>query len=430
MYIGLALTAFVIATIPVCFARPWIGILMWCWLGYMTPHRLTWGPFHSMQFAVMVAIATLAGLLFTKDRRPLPWTIETYLLAGLWVVFLASTVFAMYPDLAWDYFWKVSKILLFTFIPLLLFQDRERMRYLLLVIALSIGFFGLKGGIWALATGGAKRVMMPDDTMLGGANGAGLALNIVLPMLLYLGREEKNVWLRRLLYVTFLFSIPAVLFTYSRGAVLGLAAVLLVLAGKAKRTVWAAVGLAAAYVFVVNFAPPGWFERMDTIRHYEQDGSAMARLDAWYIAWRLALDRPWLGAGFGAVAEPEIVERYIRGRDFQVSSHNLFFHVLADHGFIGLALFLGLLMSCILTLRSLRRRKDPPPARWVNSYSHMLEASIVGYVVTGAFLSAAYIDLFYHLVAVVILLKVLAEKAATAQLAPAPILATVPVGAH
>jgi probable O-glycosylation ligase (exosortase A-associated) len=410
VYISIGLTLFVLAMLPICLGRPWIGVLMWCWLGYMNPHRLTWSFTYAMPFAMMVAIPTLAGLLVAKDRRPIPWTRETYLLATLWGLFVLTTVFAMDQEYAWDYLFKVSKILLFVFVTLMLFQDRGRLRKLLLVIALSIGFFGLKGGIWAIATGGANRVMMPEDSMLGGSNGAGLALNIALPMLLYLAREEKNVWLRRLLQVTFLFSVPAVLFTYSRGALLGLAAVVLVMASKAKRFLVASLGLVILYVSLVNFAPPEWFEKMGTIRNYEEDGSALARLDAWYIAFRLALDHPLFGGGFGSVGMTEVVQRYMPNRTFNVNSHSIFFNVMGEHGFTGLILFLALIGSSLLTLRRLRRRTSAESAQWVHSYSHMMEAAFVGYLVTGAFLSAAYIDLFYQLIGLVILLRVLAAR--------------------
>src|SRR5262249_55535544 len=162
--------------LPICLARPWIGMLMWAWLGYMNPHRLTWHFSYSMPYAMMVAIPTLIGLLVTKDRKPIPWTRDTYLLSALWVLFTLSTMFAMYPLLAWEKWYTVSKVLLFSYVPLALFQDRKRLRLFLLVIALSIGFYGLKGGIWSIMRGGAGRVLMPDDTMFGGTNGAAIAL--------------------------------------------------------------------------------------------------------------------------------------------------------------------------------------------------------------------------------------------------------------
>ena len=358
-----------------------------------------------------------------------PWVRETYLLSALWFAFTLSTVFALYPAVAWGRWFFVSKILLFTYVPLLLFQDRKRLKWFLLVIALSIGFYGLKGGIWSLGRGGAGRVMMPDDTMFGGTNGAAIALNMVLPMLLYLAREEENRWLRRLLWAMFVFSIPAVLFTYSRGGLIGLGAVLLFLAAKSGRFLRAAVGLGVAYVFVMNFAPPQWFERMDTIRTYEEDGSAQARLDAWYIAYRLALDRPLLGGGFDSVGGAEMVAQYMpeQGSEFQVNSHSIYFNLMGEHGFLGLGLFLTLVASCVLTLRRLRRGTRPS---WVRSYSHMLEVSIVAYLVNGAFLSVAYADLFYHVVACVILLRVLADRETQEEAPAREVVATVAKASH
>ena len=48
------LTAFVFGMVPFCVARPWIGILMWYWLGLMSPHRLTWSFAYTMPFAMVI----------------------------------------------------------------------------------------------------------------------------------------------------------------------------------------------------------------------------------------------------------------------------------------------------------------------------------------------------------------------------------------
>jgi putative inorganic carbon (hco3(-)) transporter len=419
MYLSTALTVFILGMLPICFARPWIGVLMWCWLSYMNPHRLSWSFAYSMPFAMIVAATTLAGFLASNDRKPMPRTRETYLLMVIWMHFVLTTALSMNQAYAWDYLLKVSKILLFTFLPLLLLQDVLRLRLMLMVIALSIGFYGLKGGIWAIVTGGGNRVMMPDDTMLGGANGAGLALNIAIPLLLYLSYDEPNFWLRRLLKITFVFSIPATLFTYSRGAVLGLIAIVLVLAAKSRYFVRAVLGLAILAVFMVNFAPPQWTNRMETIQNYEEDNSAMSRIEAWKIAYGLGMDHPFFGGGFGSVGLAEVALKYNPGKG-GYNSHSIFFNVLGEHGLLGLILYLSLIGCCILTLRKVRRARPTRPPDWVLNYSHALEVAFVGYLVTGAFLSAAYIDLFYHLITATILLKVLADRAAADAPKPAP----------
>ena len=59
---------------PFILVRPWIGILLWSWLGYMNPHRLSWGFAYDFPFAAVAGAATLVGLVFTRDRRGLPMT--------------------------------------------------------------------------------------------------------------------------------------------------------------------------------------------------------------------------------------------------------------------------------------------------------------------------------------------------------------------
>jgi len=419
MYLSTALTLFIFGMLPMCFMHPWIGVLMWCWLSYMNPHRLTWSYAYSMPFAMIVAATTLSGFLASSDRKPMPWTRETVLLVVIWFHFLCTTILSMNQAYAWDYLLKVSKILLFTFLPLLVMQDPKRVRAMLMVIAMSIGFFGLKGGIWAIVTGGGNRVMMPDDTMLGGANGAGLALNIAIPLLLYLGYDEPNFWVRRLLKITFIFSIPASLFTYSRGAMLGLVAVVLMLAAKSRYFVRALLGLMFLYVFMVNFAPPEWTSRMETIQTYESDNSAMSRIEAWKIAYGLGMDHPFFGGGWGSVGMDEVAARYNPGKG-GYNSHSIFFNVLGEQGLLGLILYLSLIACSMLTLRRIRKARPSAPPPWIVNASHGLETSFVGYLVTGAFLSAAYIDLFYHLITLTVLLRVLADKAAAEAPKPEP----------
>ncbi len=402
-------TTVIFGLLPVCFIRPWIGVLVWSWIGYMNPHRMTCGFAYSIPFAQIVALTTMGGLLFTKERYPLPRTKEVFFLVALWGVFFLTTLFAVYPEDAWPQLEKVSKILLMTFVTLLLFQDPKKLRALLWVIALSIGYFGLKGGIWAVLTGGQWMVLGPEGSFIAGNTEIGLALNMVLPILLFLRRDETRPWLRHLLLAMFGFSIIAILITYSRGAFLGLAAVLSVLYLKSRAKLIALLLLAIGIPLAASALPEKWFGRMETIKTYEEDTSAMGRLRAWEMAYRLALDRPILGAGFRPF-RPEMYERYLpEASGMRADAHSIFFQVLAEHGFTGLALYGGLILSTMLSLRRMiRRSRKDPSMQWVYNYAQMLEASLVGYLVSGVFLSLSYFDLFYHLVAITIILKKLA----------------------
>src|SRR5688500_3761008 len=396
-------TIIIVGSLPFCFLRPWIGVLVWSWIGYMNPHRLTWEFAHDMPFAQMVAIATLTGLIATKEKYPLPGMREVYLLVLFSLVMFLSTLFAFYPEAAWEQFDKVWKILLMTFVTMVLFQDPKKLRALVWIIALSIGFYGLKGGIFVVKTGGAQMVLGPEGSFISGNTEIGMALNMVLPFLVLLRREATLAWLRHLLSIMFGFTIVAIIGTYSRGAFLGLLVVMTLLFLKSRTKMLAIILLAIAIPVAMSTLPEQWFGRMETIQTYEKDRSASGRLEAWKVATRMGKDRPLLGFGFRPFSKA-MFQRYgySGGRD----AHSIFFQVLAEHGFTGLILYTGLIISSFLTLRRLKRvSRSEPSLQWVYNYSEMLQASLAAYVVCGAFLSMSYFDLFYHLVAIVIILK-------------------------
>ena len=404
--------AFLLA-LPFAFARPWTGMLLWSWISYMNPHRLTWGIASGLPLALVAFSATVGGMLFSRDRRSIPLTRETFLLLAFWVVCALSTLWAaFYPAEAWEQLIKVSKIWIATYITMMLFWERKRIHALLLVIALSLGFFGLKGGIWAIATGASNQVLGPPGTFIAGNTEIGLALNMTLPLLLFLRREEPRWWLRHLLLLMFAFSIVASLITYSRGALLGLVAVLIVLFWRSKGKWLIVLLIAVGAPIAVQFLPPAWFDKMSTMKTYEEDASAMGRIHAWTIAYRIALDRPILGAGFRPFTA-ETAERYLpEVPPMGTDAHNIFFQVLAEHGITGLALFVALLASTMATLRTTVRRGSRRAATaWMANYAQMIEASLIAYLVSGFFLSLSYFDLVYHFIAIAVVLSVMLREA-------------------
>jgi len=415
----LIVTLVVFSSLPFCFFRPWIGVLVYSCIGYLNPHRLTW-VVSNYPFAFWSSLLTFVGLLFTRDRQPMPRTREVWLLGLFWFITLLSTAFAaFYPEEAWSQFGKVSKILLGTGLTLVLFQDVRKLRWLLWVIAGSIGFYGLKGGIWALATGGGDQVLGPAGSFIAGNTEIGLALNMVLPMLLILRRGEKRIWLKNLLLAAFIFTIPAILITYSRGAFLGLGAILLVLAARSRAKVVAVLLLLISVPIAIHFLPAKWFDKMNTIQSYEEDGSAMGRIWAWRLSMRIAADRPILGAGFQCFTHDSYA-RYMPEAPYAgTDAHNIFYQVLAEHGVTGLLAYVALITSTFLTLWKIKRQmKRLPHARLLYDWAEMIEVSLMAFVVSGYFLSRSYFDLFYHLVTITVVLSVLARRVARGESVP------------
>lgn len=78
------LVGIVLGWVPLCFWRPYYGVLVWTWNSFMSPHRLSWGFAYDMPLAQIVAIPTMIGFFLTKECRPIPRFAESALLAAFW----------------------------------------------------------------------------------------------------------------------------------------------------------------------------------------------------------------------------------------------------------------------------------------------------------------------------------------------------------
>src|SRR5437660_564755 len=408
-----------IVLVPVCFSRPFMGILTWTWISYFNPHRFTWGFAQELPAAMVVAIATMAGFTLSRHRRLPPMKRETILLLLLWIWFALTTVNVYFSPEFFHHFADslsrlnaVSKMLLMTFFAMMLVTDERKLRLWYLVTAGSFAVLALKGALFGARTAGQFRVMGPENSIVGDNNAFGLALNMCLPMFFCLAKLEEARLRRLILWTGFFFTIIGVILTYSRGALIGLAVVLLSLALKSKYRLPALAALPIVAILIVTLAPTKWIERMETLKTAKDtDPSALSRINAWTLATRLALDYPMAGGGFQTFTGP-IYDKYgLREGPVILGPHSIYFQVLGEHGFPGLIMFLGLMGSCFLSCRKIRRQfAKNALARWPVAYAEMITVSLLAFPTSGAFLGFAYFDLFYQLVATTVILKCLATS--------------------
>jgi probable O-glycosylation ligase (exosortase A-associated) len=314
---------------------------------------------------------------------------------------------------------RISKILFMTFVIMLVTTSEQRLKWVFLVTAFSFGLLALKGALFGAATGGQFRVFGPPDSFISENNAFGLALNMCLPIFYFLGRVEKSLVMRRALNIGLLCSLICVILTYSRGGFLGLAAVLAALAWRSKYRMLGAIFLIVCALAVVSFAPPQWFERMGTLRQEGVDSSAQQRLVSWGTTWNFVQDYPLMGGSFYALPDVNVFQKYqtrpLPGGFLSSGPHSIYFQVLGEQGFVGFVIYFGIVISCLLTLFQLRRRtKMVPELGWISVYADIISTSLVGFLVSGAFLGFADFDLYYQMVACVCILKLLFRREAAA----------------
>lgn len=397
----LVLACIVFGALPFILKRPFWGILMLAWLGYMNPHRLTWGFMFSMPVVQIVAIVTLAGMLISKEAKRMVWSREIVVL----VIFVAwmgiTTATAFYPKLAFQQYDKVVKIQILTFMTLLTLTSERKVHLFIWTIVLSLGFYGVKGGIFTIANGGAYRVQGPLGTFIAGNNELALALVMTIPLMRYLYLQEKNKYVKLGLAAAMLLTAIAAFGTQSRGALVALTLTGVIFWVKSRHKFATAFFVAIAAGAGLSLMPQEWFDRMSTIKTYQEDASAQGRINQWGSAINLANDRI-VGGGFETWQRP-VCQRYAPNPNDCRDVHSIYFEVLGEHGWIGLALFLTMLVMTWLKCGSIiRRARKVPELLWARDLAAMIQVSLVGYMSAGTFLGLAYFDYLYHLVAVVV----------------------------
>lgn len=140
---------------------------------------------------------------------------------------------------------------------------------------------------------------------------------------------------------------------------------------------------------------------MSTIAEYEQDGSAMGRINAWWLAFNIANSRI-TGAGYEAYSAELFAAFAPNPLDIHVA-HSIYFSVLGEHGYIGLVLFLLLWLTTLGVARRLRAEtRNVEELKWLFNLAGMCQVSLVGYAVGGAFLSLAYFDLPFNIMVMLV----------------------------
>lgn len=401
----IALVIIIVGSLPYILRRPWVGILMFSWVSYMSPHRLTWGFAFDLPFAAVTGAATLLALAFTSDRKAIPLNSLTV----VWFLFLLhisiTTVFAFNGSDAFDQWTQVIKIQVMVAATILLITTRQRFDALIWVITVSVGFYGVKGGIFSLLNNLQYRVWGPPGGFFEGNNELALALIMVIPLMRYLMLTNDNKWIRRLLLVSMGLCAVSIIGSYSRGAFLAGSVMALSLAWQSRYRISLLTTICVAALVAGPFLPDRWTDRMQTIQTYEQDGSAMGRINSWHFATNLAKDRPLTGGGFDTFT-PNLFRLYAPEPDDFHDSHSIYFGTLGEHGFVGLALFVligALSLKKAGRVRKLCRKNDD--MKWARDASSMLRISIIGFATGGLFLGLQYFDLYYHLVGLTVILE-------------------------
>jgi probable O-glycosylation ligase (exosortase A-associated) len=347
--------------------------------------------------------------LATKQAKTLPITPVTIVLIAFVLWMNLTMPFALFMSDSVGQWKKVMKIMLMTFVCLMLVKNRKDVHRLIWVLVISLGYYGVKGGIFTLRSGGSHKVWGPAGTFIEGNNEIALALIMIIPLMYYLQQNSDRKWVRHGLTVAMLLSALAALGSYSRGAFVAIAAMLVCMWFKSDKKIAFGCLLALAIPPSIMFMPDEWGNRMNTISAYELDESAQGRINAWRMAYNLAKDR-FFGGGF-EIYNPPVFRIYAPNPNDIHAAHSNYFQLMGEHGFVGLGLYLLLgLLSWRCAAWIIRHAGQHESLRWAATLATMIQASLIGFFVGGAFLSLAYFDVPYYLMIALVATRIIVEQ--------------------
>lgn len=232
--------------------------------------------------------------------------------------------------------------------------------------------------------------------------------------------NEKKWWLRLLAFWGLAATLGAIVFTFSRGALVALGIMigltLLRHPPRPKHLVIAALVLLP----VLGALPPSYMDRMRTLVDFlpgadsdpSSEVSFRGRTSELFVGWLMFKDHPLLGVGLHNY--PAHYQSYSRGlgldsRAEPRAPHSLYVEIGAELGLLGVSLF-GLLLWSVF--RGMHRAREELEAAGWHDYAAMVEAlslGIIGYLAAAIFLHAAYPRVMWVLVGIALGTKQVAD---------------------
>jgi putative inorganic carbon (HCO3(-)) transporter len=376
--------------------------------------------------AELFALLSVAPMLLHRFAYRLPAfkvtreTIALFVLAG---VMLGTVPFSIWPGGAVTEFTETfSKVLIVFVLMMNTVVTPRRIQQVTSLMFLAGGYIGARG-VFDYVRG----VNLVEGGRLAGAVGGifgnpnDLALNMValLPLALVtaFGRRYSMSW-RAIAALAALMMMATVIFTKSRGGMIGLAVMFLALVVLSFRVrPILAVGLVAGILVGGPFVPESFYSRMSSIFNPEADaaftGSRETRTTVMKEGIAVFAERPLTGVGAGQFVNYDYPGRVERWRQ----AHNSLIQVAADLGIFGLLAFAYLIYRGIKTALWLRRSLGPQPRRKPSEVSQVLHAddreflhdhavamgaAMFGWFAAAMFASVAYSWTFYYLLALTV----------------------------
>ena len=349
---------------------------------------------------VLCALGLLISPRLRRERsvsRGIDLTFFVFVLACL-----LSVVFARHQTLAWDGLIDVFRWFVIYYVISRTLTNSWRLRifvFLMLLLNLKMAQFAIRSYFTELSWGRSEQFLSQHGvgagttTFFGNPGDFGVAMCVVWPLAGSLLFGETKKLSRLALLGCFTAFLVAILLCGSRGAVVGATATALAAWGRNPKRIAGAVMVLFVLLGTYYFLPEASKGRMRSAFHWEEDETARLRIGLWKAGWSMFEDHPILGVGLRNFS-PTYQDYTWDRRRLAWAPHSIYVQALSE---IGLAGTLPLLVFWFLFVRLNARTRQHLQTLGLGdrrSFEYRLslglDLALVGYLVSGAFLTVLF----------------------------------------
>ena len=390
--------------------NPFIGILVYICLAIIKPEFLWPWSVPPGNYSRIVALATLVGWVWQGfgewnlgKARAICFTLVGFLVWSILCAFGAPD-----QDVAWSFVDQLSKIVIPFVVGVSLIQSVDQLKQIAWVISLSYGYLWLEFN--QLYYSGH---FIRGEFSFAGMEEGSIAIGMICAsgFSFWYGVYQKVLWRKILLFISAALTGHVVLFSFSRGGVLGLLTSSFVAFAVGKKNPRFLFTLTLALLLGLRLAGPEVRERFATIFVTEEkrDASAQSRMDLWRACWQTMLEHPILGIGTDQWTVCGV--REFQGKIALYSAHkeaHTLWLQLVEPGFPGLFMIVTFYGLCIARVFPLTRRvvtaessQDGQAADtddWTGHAARMVVVPLSGFIVAAQFISLEFLEIPYYIV--------------------------------
>ena len=397
----------------VSIARPWIGIVIAYLFAVLTPQTIWWWSFTDLRPVYWILLPTLIGFVVLMVKGKIDFSIvrnrRCLFLLVLWICFTLSFYFGPYvstggPYRFTDAGWAmetIHKMFLLSFVGTLCIDDKKKLLPLAGVVVVA-GIYLIYWANLQYLTGQAYgRLAGPVDQYQIGIyadeNNFSMVFVVAQPFIWYAGFLLKNKFLRWGVWLIIPFGWHAVFLTASRGGLIGLAVVTLLVAIRARSKMLGLLFIPALLAAYMWQAGDLMKSRAGTIETYKTEASANQRLEAWSAARAMIADNPLTGVGLTSFGPAFSSYSEFHPRE----AHNTFLQISAESGLIAGFSYLIVVLSSLWALwrngTRYRKRGELITENRLYLLNEAILVAFAGLAVCSVFLSHQIFEMFYFL---------------------------------